>query len=159
MGPERAKTAAATVGALTGQLPRGSLGVIAFWSDASVVLRLGDRRDPRVVMRTLLAIQARGLTNVSFPLEIAHDLVSGVSRRDTRVLLLSDCVHNSGPDPVRAAARLAHADVLIDVSGEHDLGLARQISRAAGGRLSVIRTHRDVAPALRAILSTRRAKS
>ena len=39
-------------------------------------------------------------------------------------------------------------DVLLDMSGEHDVQLARELSRAGHGRLARMRTHRDVAPAL-----------
>lgn len=59
-------------------------------------------------------------------------------------MLLSDCVHNAGPDPRAAVARLARLDVLLDVSGEQDL----QLARAGRGRLARVRTYRDVAPAL-----------
>ena len=63
-------------------------------------------------------------------------------------MLLSDCVHNAGPDPRPSAARLPRLDVLVDVSGEQDLQLARELAQAGRGRLARIRTHRDVAPAL-----------
>jgi hypothetical protein len=64
------------------------------------------------------------------------------------VVLLSDCVHNAGPDPRPEAARLQRLDVLLDVSGEQDVDLARELTRAGHGRLARIRTYRDVAPSL-----------
>jgi hypothetical protein len=64
------------------------------------------------------------------------------------VVLLSDCVHNAGPDPRPFAARLPRLDVLLDVSGEQDLELARDLAHAGHGRVARIRTYRDVAPAL-----------
>ncbi len=89
--------------------------MIAFWSDAAVLARLGQRVPAPVLL-------------------------------DARVLL-SDCVHNAGPDPRLAAAGLARLDVLLDTSGEHDTELARDLARLGRGRLAVIRGHRDVAPA------------
>lgn len=71
MRGERVRTAAATVGALGAEPARDDLAVVAFWSDAAVVL-------------------------------------------------LSDCVHNAGPDPRPLAARVARLDVLLDASGEQD---------------------------------------
>jgi NAD(P)-dependent dehydrogenase (short-subunit alcohol dehydrogenase family) len=68
--------------------------------------------------------------------------------RDARVLLLSDCVHNAGPDPRPFAARLPRLDVLLDAAGEHDLELGRELAPAGRGRLLRVRRHRDVAPAL-----------
>ena len=37
--------------------------------------------------------------------------------------------------------------MLLDVSGEQDVDLARQIARTGHGTLARIRTYRDVAPA------------
>jgi hypothetical protein len=69
------------------------------------------------------------------------------------VLLLSDCVHNAGPDPRQAAARLPRLDVLLDTSGEDDVELGRDLARIGRGRLRLIRDHRDVAAALRAVFT------
>jgi Mg-chelatase subunit ChlD len=149
MRGERVRTAAATVGALTAELADDDLGVVAFWSDAAVVAPLGPGTAPDRVLDTLLRIPARGLTNVGFPLQVARRELARVPTRDARVVLLSDCVHNAGPDPRFEAGRLARLDVLLDTSGEHDLDLARDLARLGRGRLATARTHRDVAPALR----------
>jgi Mg-chelatase subunit ChlD len=155
MRGERVRTAAATVGALAGELGRDDLAVIAFWSDAAVLARLGEggRGCGRGVpagrlLDTLLRIPARGLTNIWFPLQVARRQLAAVPARDARVLLLSDCVHNAGPDPRSAAAGLARLDVLLDASGEHDAELARDLARLGRGRLARIRGYRDVAPAV-----------
>jgi hypothetical protein len=69
-------------------------------------------------------------------------------------VLLSDCVHNAGPDPRPLAARLARLDVLLDVSGEQDEELARDLARLGHGRLRRIRASTDVAPALSAVFAS-----
>ncbi|HEU0103696.1 MAG TPA: VWA domain-containing protein [Mycobacteriales bacterium] len=148
MRGERVRSAAATVAALAGQLSRDDLGVLAFWSDAAFLLHLGSPVRPLVLLDQLLALPAKGLTNVAFPLQLARAELARVPARDARVVLLSDCVHNAGPDPREAAARLPRLDVLVDVSGENDVPLARDLARAGRGRLARVRTHRDVAPAL-----------
>jgi Mg-chelatase subunit ChlD len=149
MRGERVRTAAATVAALAAELTGDDLAVIAFWSDAAVLLELGQPVRPLVLLDQLLAVPAKGLTNVAFPLQLAAAQLRRVPARDARVVLLSDCVHNAGPDPRPEAARLPRLDVLLDVSGETDVELARQLARAGRGRFARIRTHRDVAPALR----------
>lgn len=155
MRGERVRTAAATVGALAGELGSGRggdlLGVVAFWSDAAVLLPLGGPVRPLHLVETLLRLPAQGLTNIAFPLELARRQLSQAPVRDARAVLLSDCVHNAGPDPRRVAARLPRLDVLLDTTGEHDLELARELARAGRGRLRRARHHRDVAPALSAI--------
>ena len=153
MRGERIRNAAATVGALAAVLRDDSLAVLAFWSDAAMVLRLGARVEPLSLLDDLLAIPARGLTNVSFPLEVAGRELAAVTHPDRRVLLLTDAVHNAGPDPRTAAAALPRLDVLLDVTGEHDLLLGQELAAAGHGRLYRIAGHRDVVPALVRVFS------
>jgi Mg-chelatase subunit ChlD len=148
MRGERVRTAAATVGALAAELSRDNLAVIAFWSDAVVLSHLGQRVPAQALLESMLRIPARGLTNLAFPLQVARRELARIPARDARVLLLSDCVHNAGPDPRPFAARLPRLDVLLDTTGEQDPDLARDLARLGRGRLRQIRTHRDVAPAL-----------
>lgn len=154
MKGERVHTAAATVGALSGELQHDALAVIAFWSDAAVLLRLGEPVRPMDLLDTLLRMPARGLTNISFPLELAGQQLARLPVRDARVVLLSDCVHNAGPDPRDVAVRLPRLDILIDVSGEKDIGLGRELAAAGHGTAHLVRTHRDVAPALSKLFRT-----
>jgi len=148
MRGERLLTAAATVGALAGGLHRDDLAVVAFWSDATVLMRLGERAPLDRLVDAIVGLDAAGLTNVAFPLEFAATELGPPRGAEQRVLLLSDCVHNAGPDPRGAAARLPRLDVLFDVTGERDSELAGQIARAGRGMVLPIRHHRDVAPAL-----------
>ncbi|BDZ52130.1 hypothetical protein GCM10025867_43710 [Frondihabitans sucicola] len=151
MKGERIRTAAATVGALAAELDQDALGVIAFWSDAAVLLELGRRIDPMALLDQMLRIPARGLTNVGFPLTIAASQLAGVPQRDARVILLSDCVHNAGPDPRPLAALLPRLDVLLDTSGEKDVELGHELARIGRGSFRPVRTHHDIAPALSAL--------
>jgi Mg-chelatase subunit ChlD len=153
MRGERVRTAAATVGALAAELGRDDLAVIAFWSDAAVLSRLGQRKSPQVLVESMLRIPARGLTNVAFPLQVARRELARVPARDARVILLSDCVHNAGPDPRTFAARLPRLEVLLDTTGEQDPDLARDLARLGRGRLRPIHTYKDVAPALSEVFS------
>ncbi|WP_427870148.1 vWA domain-containing protein [Leucobacter luti] len=151
MRGERIKTAAATVGALSAELSHDSLAVVAFWSDAAVLLELGSPVQPMELLDQILRIPARGLTNVAFPLEVAARQLAQVPAREARVILLSDCVHNAGPDPRSFAARLPRLDVLLDASGEKDVELGRELASRGRGTCHVIRSHRDVPGALSAI--------
>ena len=109
---------------------------------------LGQHVPPERLVESMLRIPARGLTNVAFPLQVARRELGRVPARDARALLLSDCVHNAGPDPRPFAARLPRLDILLDTTGEQDPELARDLARLGRGRLRQVRTHRDVAPAL-----------
>lgn len=154
MKGDRVQTAAAAVGALAGELQHDALAVIAFWSDAAILLRLGEPVHPLDLLDTMLRMPARGLTNIAFPLELAAQQLARVPVRDARVVLLSDCVHNAGPDPREVAARLPRVDVLVDVSGEKDVELGRELATIGRGTVCLVRTYRDVAPALSALFAS-----
>jgi Mg-chelatase subunit ChlD len=154
MRGERVRTAAATVGALAAELSRDDLAVVAFWSDAAVLSRLGRRVPPQALLDTMLRIPAKGLTNIAWPLQVAARELARVPARDARAVLLSDCVHNAGPDPRPFAARLPRLDVLLDTSGEQDAELARELARLGHGRLRRVGGYTDVAPALGAIFTS-----
>ncbi|MGR0221482.1 vWA domain-containing protein [Agromyces sp. ZXT2-6] len=151
MKGERVATAAATVGALAGELVHDDLAVIAFWSDAAILLNLGQPVKPIELLDTIMRIPAQGLTNVAFPLELAATQLARAPVRDARVVLLSDCVHNAGPDPRPFAARLPRLDVLLDSSGEKDVELGRDLARLGRGTLHVVDDFRAVAPAVSAM--------
>jgi Mg-chelatase subunit ChlD len=154
MRGERARTAAAAVGALAAELAKDNLAVIAFWSDAAIMSHFGQQVSPSRLVESMLRMPARGLTNVAFPLQVARRELAKVPARDARALLLSDCVHNAGPDPRPLAARLPRLDVLLDTTGEQDPELARDLVRLGRGRLRQVRSYRDVAPALSELFSS-----
>jgi Mg-chelatase subunit ChlD len=152
MRGDKALTAAATVGALSAELIDDELAVIAFWKHAAVIKHLHQARAAPTILADLLQLPTRGLTNVAYALEVARLQLAVARARCRRVILLSDSVHNAGPDPRLEAARLPRLDVLLDVDGEHDGELATELALMGRGRSVPVRTYRDVAPALNRIL-------
>lgn len=148
MRGEKVAVAAATVAALAGDLVDDELAVVAFWKHAVVVKPLARVRPATQVLRDLLRLPARGLTNVGFALGVAMDELTRSRARRRSAILLSDAVHNAGPDPRGPASRFSRLDVLLEVGGEHDGELAADLARIGHGQLVPIRHHRDVAPAL-----------
>ncbi len=135
MRGERVRTAAATVGALAAELaarrPRGD----------RVLVRRGRARRRLGQRRAAGAAAGRrccGSRRAGSPTSRSRCRWRGASwpafpPRDARVLLLSDCVHNAGPDPRPLAARLPRLDVLLDTTGEQDPELARDLAGSAAG--------------------------
>ncbi len=58
MRGERVRTAAATVGALAGELVRDDLAMVAFWSDAAVLARLDQRVPLPRLLDAILVLQS-----------------------------------------------------------------------------------------------------
>jgi MoxR-like ATPase len=153
MQGERLLVTAATVGALSVGPLSERLAVIAFWSDAARLLALGESAPPERLVDQMLGLEAAGLTNLAFPLETALGEFGGGSDGERRVVLVSDCVHNAGPDPRAVAARLPRVDVLFHAEGERDSRMAAEIARAGRGTVQPIAGYRDVAPALTRIFA------
>lgn len=150
---EKARIAAATIGALAGDLVDDELAVVAFWSDAAVLRRLESTLRAPALLDRLLRLPARGLTNVHFGLTVAHAEMSRSAVRRRTALLLTDAVHNAGPDPRPVARRFGELHVLLQTEGEHDAALGADLARAGRGRLAPVVSHRDVAPALNRLLA------
>lgn len=153
MRGERLRTAAAAVGALSAEFSRERFAVLAFWSDAAFLQRFGERPGLAELVDAMIGLSASGLTNVCFPLEVAAAELAASGQAEQRVLLLSDCVHNAGPDPRLAAATLPRLDILLETSGECDPDLARDLARQGRGHVRPIRDYRDIAFAANELFS------
>ena len=103
MRGERVRTAAATVGALAAELSRDDLAVVAFWSDAAILSRLGQHVPPQSLLDMMLRIPAKGLTNIAFPLQVAAPrTAAGRAPRSAAVGLRAQ--RGARPAAVRGAA-------------------------------------------------------
>jgi len=152
MSGDKARIAAAAIGALAGELIDDELTVIAFWNDLAVLSSRATRLDPVALLDDLLRIEPRGLTNVHGAIELATAELRRSSLERRCIVLLSDCVHNAGPDPRLAARAAPPTHVLLERNGEHDTWLGERIARVGGGLLRVVDTLGDVVPALTAVL-------
>lgn len=153
MRGEKVRVAAATVGALAADLADDELAVIAFWKHAALVKPIENDRSVARLLDDLMRIPAKGLTNVGFALGVGLGELSRSRARQRIGILLSDAVHNAGPDPRLVAPRFGRLHVLLQNEGEHDADLAADLARLGHGRLAPVRHHREVAPALNRLLS------
>jgi Mg-chelatase subunit ChlD len=152
MKGDKIRTMAATVGALAADLEGEDLAVVAFWRDAALLKPLHAHRPAARLLDDLLRIPARGLTNVHFALSVALAELGRSSARQRVAILLSDSVHNAGPDPRPLAARFPRLHVLLQTDGEHDAALAADLARLGQGLVAPVRHYRQVAPAVNRLL-------
>ncbi|MQA14888.1 MAG: VWA domain-containing protein [Pseudonocardiaceae bacterium] len=157
MRGEKVRIAAATVAALSADLGGNNtadqLALVAFWSDAALLQPLERTAASATLLDQLLRIPARGLTNVGFGLTVGYAELARSAARRRSAILLTDAVHNAGPDPRTLARRFPELHVLLQTDGEHDAPLAADLARLGHGRIAPVHTHRDVAPALNRVLA------
>ena len=153
MDGEKARLTAATVGALAGELVDDELTVIAFWKDVALLRVRAVRLDPASLVSELIRIEPKGLTNVHGAIELAVRELAKSPIEKRRIVLLSDCVHNAGPDPIEAARVAPPTLVLLEQTDEYDAWIAERIARVSGGRVRTVRHTNEVAPALSALLA------
>ena len=118
--------AAATVAALSADLADDQLAVVAFWSDAALLTPLEEPMPAARLLDLLLRVPARGLTNVHFALTVAQAELARSAARRRSAVLLTDAVHNAGPDPRLVARRFPELHVLLQTDGEHDVASRRR---------------------------------
>lgn len=153
MRGERVRTAVAAVAALATVLRADRIAVAAFGQDAEVLSTLSQQLSPVQLVVRLLDRRVRGLTNLALGLEVGRELLTHPRTHDRRVVLLTDAIHNAGPDPRLVAARLPRVDVLLDATAHHDAELARELAAEGHGVMVPLRSHRDVHAALRTIFA------
>lgn len=153
MNGDKALICAAAIGALAGELSGDELTIIAFWSDVAVLRSRERGVDAQGVLDDLLRIEPRGLTNVHAAIDLARQELARSSVQRRSILLLSDCVHNAGPDPRLAARGAPTTHVMLERTGEHDAWLGERIARSGGGRFRTVAGVAEVAPALDALLA------
>lgn len=125
-----ATAAAAAALALAGS---DELAVVAFWRSTTVLLGPGERAAPHTVAERVLALRPWGLTDVAAGLEAGLVVLGGMRERVRRALVMTDGLHNSGPDPVAVARRFPRLDVLATDPADRALHRCRALAAAGRG--------------------------
>jgi magnesium chelatase subunit D len=114
--------------------------VVAFAAEPLVLLDRARARPAGAVVDDLLSLRGHGVTDLGRALRVAEQLLQGVPPGGRTALLLSDALHTTGEDPLRAVAGL---DCL------HVLGTSEEADAVAAGRALARRGHGRYLPAAR----------
>jgi len=141
MRGERAGTAADTVGALVAELARDDLADLSVSVDAVVLAHTGTAGHPSgSCRRGCSGVPAKGLTMSRSRGGRARELARVPA--GSRVSLLSDCVHNAGPDQGRKTPAIPRLDVLW-TPGESGPELAPGLARLGPRPAAKANAYRD----------------
>jgi magnesium chelatase subunit D len=127
--------------------------VLAFGAGVRVLQRQGARRPPEELLADLVALRGHGTTDLAAGLREAARQLAGAVADERLVVLLSDCLHTAGDDPVEALGGIDRLQVLVPLGGAEAEAAAHPLAARGGGRVQVVRTLAEIAPALTRILA------
>jgi len=136
-GEKITMAAAAASAAIDGLSERDHVGVYAFDSVATTVVRMQPRRDARPMKARVMRIAADGGTNMAPGLQLAHQAVRQVPDVGVRhIILLTDGRSEGGGYPrlIRQMADDRITITTVAVGGDADVPLLRQLAQAGGGK-------------------------
>ncbi|MGY1781340.1 AAA family ATPase [Geodermatophilus sp. SYSU D01036] len=150
LGVAIAAVAAAGV-VLTGD-ERLRTSLITFGRDVDVVQRQGQRRAAEDVVTHLLGLRGHGMTDVAGALRAARLQLAAEVADERVVVLLSDCLHTTGDPPETALAGIDRLHVLCPLPTPEAETAARSLAARGAGTAQMVRTVRDLGPALTRLL-------
>ncbi|MGY1715639.1 AAA family ATPase [Geodermatophilus sp. SYSU D01106] len=126
--------------------------LITFGREVDVVQRPGQRRAAEDVVTHLIGLRGHGMTDLAGALRAARRQLHAEVADERRVVLLSDCLHTTGDPPETALAGLDRVDVLCPLPTAEAEAAARALAARGGGSAQMVRTVRDLGPALTRLL-------
>lgn len=131
-------------------------GVLVFGADVRTLATQGVPRPAEDVVGELVAVRGHGVTDLAAALRAASAQLAGAVAEERTVVLLSDCLHTAGDDPLTALAGIDRLHVLLPQPGEPDpaaLRAAGALAARGGGVHRAVSRLAEVGPALTRILT------
>ncbi|MGZ4231068.1 MAG: AAA family ATPase [Solirubrobacteraceae bacterium] len=145
-----AVAAAAVVQAASDRL---QCGVIAFATDTMVLRDPRDEVPSERVVDDLLSLRGHGTTDLARALRAAAAQLEHVPPGGRTALLMSDCLHTKGADPLGAAGTLDGLHVLGTSADPESVEAGKALARRGHGRWLPATTLEELARNLQAVLS------
>jgi magnesium chelatase subunit D len=127
--------------------------VVAF-SDRPIVLQSqGRRRPPDELVGDLLSLRGHGTTDLSLAFSAAAAQLGRAATPDRLAVLMSDCLHTTGADPLASLRGVDRLHVLGTSLDPESLAAGRALARRGKGRHTVALHAREVAGAMSSLLT------
>jgi Mg-chelatase subunit ChlD len=136
-GEKMTMAASAACAAIDGLSERDHVGVFAFDSVASTVVRMQPRRDSRPMKARVIRIAADGGTNMGPGLQLAHQALRQAPDVGVRHIILLTDGRSEGAGYPRMIRQMADDRITITtvaVGGDADVPLLRQLAQSGGGK-------------------------
>ena len=107
--------------------------IVAF-SDRPIILQSqGERRPPDALVGDLVSLRGHGTTDLSAALSAAAAQLSRATTPDRLAVLMSDCLHTAGADPLTCLAGIDRLHVLGTSPDDDSLAAGRALARRGAG--------------------------
>ncbi|MHA6796380.1 AAA family ATPase [Pseudonocardia bannensis] len=126
--------------------------VLAFSAGVKVLQPQGVRRPPEDLIAELVALRGHGTTDLAAGLREASTQLAGAVADERMVVLLSDCLHTAGDDPMTALGGIDRLHVLCPLPDAGAEAAAAALAARGGGISQPVRRLAEVGPALTRVL-------
>jgi magnesium chelatase subunit D len=127
--------------------------VVAF-SDRPIVLQSqGRRRPPDELVGDLLSLRGLGTTDLARAFSAAASQLERAGTPDRLAVLMSDCLHTAGADPLDSLRGIDRLHVLGTSLDPDSLAAGRALARRGNGRHTIALHPHDVPGAMSSLLS------
>lgn len=129
------------------------VAVVAFDTEAHLLVRVGESVSARELVRRVLEVPAQGYTNIEAGLRLGLRELNRSTRRERVGILMSDGIYNVGWDPVRVAASYPRLHI-VQVGPEERQGTktCKRMASAGRGRLYRAVTYPDLPKVVRRLV-------
>jgi len=134
MRGERAIESATAAAAAALATENDELAVLAFGTDVEVIKHSGDRIDANELVRRVLSLRPRGLTNLAAGLDAGRQQLEQMRSPIKIAVVMTDGVQNEGSDAVASASRFRRLNVLATTTSTWRLRHCQALALAGSGR-------------------------
>jgi len=127
--------------------------VVAFYDRPIVLQSQGQRRPPDDLVGDLLSLRGLGTTDLSRAFSAAASQLSRATTPDRLAVLMSDCLHTAGADPLASLRGIDRLHVLGTSLDPDSLAAGRALARRAGGRHTIALHPHEVSRAMSSLLA------
>lgn len=140
--------AALAAGSLARNLHMDDLAVVLFWRDAAVIKRATQPKAPATLIDEILALRARGLTNLRLGLEVGLRELERVATQEKVGIIFTDGISNLGEDPLPMAAKYPRLHVIGISLEDGPVRACQELAARGRGRCVFIRSLEDIPAAV-----------
>ncbi|MDI3341144.1 MAG: VWA domain-containing protein, partial [Sphaerobacter sp.] len=140
--------AALAAASLARNIRDDDFAVVLFWRDAAVLKGAAQAKPLTRLLDEILAVRARGLTNLRLGLEVGLRELERTATREKIGIIFTDGIHNLGDDPLPLAAKFPRLHVIGTSLEESRVRACQELAARGRGHCVFINELEDIPAAV-----------